>query len=84
MIQASLLGLAILAIGLVGLFLAVVAVLAVRSGDEAMPRALGTMDLAGATGSPRAAGLDEGAVLARSLSSLHRRLPSPASAMEGV
>ncbi|MDP3938033.1 MAG: hypothetical protein Q8R92_07840 [Deltaproteobacteria bacterium] len=82
--ESILIGLAALGTGLVGLFAAVMLVLAARSVDEPAPLRAGTMDLAGTTASPRGLAAEDGALVAASISSLHRRLPSPASAMEAV
>ena len=81
MLETILASLSILGISAVVLLIATIVALAVRSTGGEAPRQIGTIDLAG-TAAPTGARVTEGMEsLAGSLSSLHRRLPSPEAAM---
>ena len=84
MIEAVLTGVSILAISAALLLIATIVALAIRATDSDAPRNIGTIDLAG-TAAPMGARI-EGDMpgLAGSLSSLHRRIPSPAAAMDAA
>ena len=82
MLETILASLSILGIGTLLLLIATIVALAVRSIDGDVPRQIGTIDLAGTT-APKGARVIEGMEsLTGSLSSLHRRLPSPEAAMD--
>lgn len=82
--ETILASLSILGIGAVLLLIATIVALAARSIDGDAPRRIGTIDLAG-TAAPKGARVTESLEsLTGSLSSLHRRLPSPETAMDAV
>ena len=82
--ETILAGLSILGISAVLLLIMTIVALAVRSTDGDAPRRIGTIDLAGTTAPKGARISDAMDGLTGSLSSLHRRLPSPKAAMDAV